>query len=270
MPFKLVAIDLDGTLLNRQHRLSERSRLALRRLQERGVRIILASGRMHCSSVPFAAALGLRDPLISYNGAMVKWEQTGKILHHLPVPREAAAEVVAFAADRGLHLNLYFDDVWYVQANTPWTRLYAERTGVTPVIRPDLPEWAAGREPTKVILIDEPAVISSLLLEWRARARGRLYVTTSEPEYLEFMHPQVSKGWALRRVREYFGLAREDTAAFGDNPNDVPLLQEAGLGVAVANAHPETKAVADLVTASNDEDGVAQVIETWLAEESGE
>jgi len=266
MPFKLVALDLDGTLLNRQHRLSERSRVALQRLQAQGVRIVLASGRMHCSSVPFAAALHLQEPLISYNGALIKWEPTGEVLHHLPVPPEAAAEVVAFATDRGLHLNLYLDDVWYVSANTRWTRLYAERTGVTPVIRPDLPEWAAGREPTKVILIDEPAVISSLLSEWRGRTKGRLYVTTSEPEYLEFMHPQVSKGWALRRVREYFGLAREETAAFGDNPNDVPLLEEAGLGVAVANAHPETKAVADLVTASNDEDGVAQVIEGWLRE----
>jgi len=259
-----VAFDLDGTLLNSRHGLSERTSRAVRRLGASGVRMVLVSGRMHVAMRPWAQRLGIREPLISYNGALVKGAEGEEVLYHLPVPREMAVEVVEYAVHHRLHFNLYFEDVWYVPQEGPWTRLYAERTGVRPVIVPRLGEWVTHRSPTKIILIDQPDTVERLHREWLQRAQGRLYITTSEPEYLEFLHPKVSKGAALQRVCAMLGVDCVEAAAFGDGRNDRSLLEAVGYGVAMANAHPDTKAVADYITATNDEDGVALVVEKWL------
>jgi len=263
---QLVALDLDGTLLNSAQDLSPRSEAAVRAIRDRGVRVILASGRMHASMVPYARQLQLEEPLIAYNGALVRWDRTGEVLHHIPVPADWALQVMDFARQESLHLNLYFDDVWYSPADSEWAQLYARRTRQQPVIRADLYEWAAGREPTKIICIGPPPRIQAGLQAWRERARGELYVTTSEPEYLEFMHPAVSKGLALQRLCAHLGIPLAQTMAFGDNLNDRPLLEAAGYGVAMGNSAPEVKAVADRVTGTNDEEGVAQVLEEWLAQ----
>jgi Cof subfamily protein (haloacid dehalogenase superfamily) len=264
---QLVAIDLDGTLLNSTHDLSSRHEAAVRAVRERGVRVILASGRMHASIVPYARQLELDEPIISYNGALVRWDRTGEVLHHLPVSAEWAAEFMAFAREEQFHLNLYFDDVWYSPADSEWAQLYARRTRRTAVFRPDLYEWAASREPTKILCIGPPERIRTAFHLWRERAGNHLYVTTSEPEYLEAMNPAVSKGLALQRLCAHLGLPLAHTMAFGDNLNDQPLLEAAGYGVAMGNSPPEVQAVADRVTGTNDEDGVAQVLEEWLCME---
>lgn len=263
---QLVALDLDGTLLNSAHDLSPRTEAAVGTIRDRGVRVILASGRMPGSMVPYARQLHLEEPLIAYNGALVRWDRTGEVLHHIPVPADWALQVMDFARQESLHLNLYFEDVWYSPADSEWAQLYARRTRQTPVFRADLYEWAAGREPTKIICIGPPSRIQTALQLWRERAGPALYVTTSEPEYLEFMNPNVSKGVALQRLCARLGIPLASTMAFGDNLNDRPLLETAGYGVAMGNSAPEVQAVADRVTGTNDEDGVAQVLEEWLAQ----
>lgn len=265
-PFRLVALDLDGTLLDSQHRLPPRSVQALRRLQEQGVRLVLASGRPHVSVAPLAKSLGIHQPILSFNGAMLQASPDGPLLFHHPVPPEWVARIIEYAEERGYSLNLYPEGVWHVREDNRWTRLYARRTSLAPVVRPDLYAWMRGRPSTKVILFAEPQETPLLLREWQARVGEQLYVTISEPEHLEFMASGVSKGEALRWLQEHWGISPDETAAFGDSLNDVPLLEAAGYRVAMANARPEVKAVAHEIAPSNDEEGVVQVLERWLGE----
>jgi hydroxymethylpyrimidine pyrophosphatase-like HAD family hydrolase len=130
--------------------------------------------------------------------------------------------------------------------------------------RDDVYEFFAGRPSTKLLLLEEPGRVQELQPIWHERLGDQLYVTISDPEYLEFMSREATKGWALLRLCEHFGIDPSETAAFGDAPNDLPLIQAAGLGVAMANAREAVREAADLIAPSNEEDGVAQVIEGWL------
>jgi len=264
---KLVALDLDGTLLNSAKQLTDRSRAAVHALADAGTTIVLASGRMFRDCMePQVAMLGVEAPVICYNGAIVLEPATGEILSERPVAAELVSPLLQFAAETDRTINLYEDDRLYCRRPTKWTELYCGRTGAQPIFRDDLYEWFEGRSSTKVLILEEPPVIEELFVEWKTRMDGQLYVTVTDPEYLEFMNPTANKGWALHSLCDRLGIAHSDSAAFGDARNDLPLIEAAGIGVAMANGRPELHAVADIIAPTNDEDGVAQVIEGWLRE----
>lgn len=263
---RLVAIDLDGTLLNAAKELTPRSIAAVRKLAAAGTTVVVASGRMYRASIkPHALRLGLDTPVIAYNGALIVSPQTDQIWFEKPVAPELASEVMAWCEAEDRHLNLYFEDQLYCRKQDAWVDLYVSRTGAKPVIREDLFEWAQGKPSTKLLSISEPAEIEELLPVWRERAGDRLFVTISDPEYLEFMDPGATKGWALLNLCERLGIDPSETAAFGDSGNDQPLLEAAGYKVAMAGARESLKQIADEIAPDHDEDGVAQVIEGWLS-----
>ncbi|MCC7494233.1 MAG: HAD family phosphatase [Fimbriimonadaceae bacterium] len=263
---QLVALDLDGTLLNRAKQLTPRTTAAIRELEARGVICVLASGRMyhHCME-PYVTQLGLPHPVICYNGAVILDPSNGQILSEQAVPAALWAPVVEFAEATGRTYNLYLDDQLYCPRASRFTELYCGRTSARPVFREDLAGWAAGRDSTKLILLDDPAQVEELYRRWHAELGDQLYVTVSDPEYLEFMNRGANKGWALRELCRRLGVDPANTVAFGDARNDIPLLQAAGTSYAMADARPELQAVADHLAPSHDDDGVAQVMERWLA-----
>ena len=262
---KLVALDLDGTLLNSQKQLTERSRAAVHALADAGTVIVLASGRMFRDCMaPQVAMLGVSAPVICYNGAIVLEPATGEILSQRPVPAAWVGPLTQFAAETDRTINLYTGDRLYCRQPTKWTELYCGRTGAQPIFRDDLFEWFEGRDSTKVLILDEPEAIEAMFVEWHAKVGQELYVTVTDPEYLEFMNPTANKGWALHSLCDRLGIDRTATAAFGDARNDLPLIEAAGIGVAMSNGRPELHAVADIIAPSNDDDGVAQIIEGWL------
>jgi hypothetical protein len=262
----LAAFDLDGTLLDPAKRLTARTVAAVRALAARGCRCVLASGRMYRDCMaPQVARLGLDAPVIAYNGAMVLNPADGAIWYQMPLDPDLQAPLVAFAEEHALHLNLYLDDVLYCRRPTAWSDLFTARTGAKPVFRADLAQFFAGRASTKLIIIDQPATVEAMYAEWRAAIGDRLYVTISDPEYLEFMNPGATKGAALTALCARLGIDPARTVAFGDALNDLPLLAAAGTGYAMANARPEVRAAADAIAPGNDCEGVAQVIEGWLA-----
>lgn len=262
-PYRLAAIDLDGTLLGPDHRISPRNARAIHSLKQAGVTCVIASGRMHQATVRFAQELGIEGPIISYNGAMVREVRTREVWHHLRVPAGPAAEVIRFCAQNGYHLNYYLNDHLYVAERGPWAEFYVRQTGSPMEVIGDLLPLQ-GTEPTKMILIDDPSTIEELLGEFRQRFGNALYITRTNPEYLEFMNPKADKGAALELVASRLGISREETLAFGDGENDIPMIRWAGLGVAMQDASAKVRSVADAEAPPHDADGLAQFIEDLL------
>jgi Cof subfamily protein (haloacid dehalogenase superfamily) len=232
-------------------------------VREAGTHVVVVTGRMFCSVRPYLRQAGLDDPVICYQGAVVADPASGEFLRHVPIPRERALEALDAVVDAGFHVNCYVDDELYVAEITPEARQYADFQHVP--IHPvgDLHAWLR-RDPTKLVAVGDPAALDRLEAVLKPRFRGRLFVAKSLPIFLEFAHPDVSKGSGLQFVAERLGFGPEETVACGDGENDRELLDWAGFGVAVANAHPDILARADLVVPPVDEEGVALLLESYL------
>lgn len=242
--------------------LRPRTLAALRRAREAGVRVIVVTGRMYRSIAPYLKEAGLEDPVVCYQGAVVA-EADGTFLRHVPIPLDVAREAIDAVTAEGVHLNAYVDDDLYVAEVTPEARAYADFQHIPLHPVGDLRTWLS-QPPTKLVAVDERTRIDELEQRLKPRFAGRLYVSKSLPEFLEFASPDVNKASGLAFLADRLGFSREGTVALGDGENDVELVQWAGFGVAVANAHERVLAAADLVCPSDEEEGVAQVIEAYL------
>jgi len=260
---QLAAIDLDGTLLDKEYQLNKENRKAVMELAESGVVVVLASGRMHTTILPFAQMMCLEAPIISYNGAMVKDVKRGELMHHTPIPGPIAKEIIEYCAQHGLHLNFFNNDVLYVRELNRWSKLYDTRTGATSQPVGDLLPFG-GKEPTKLQIVDAPENIDRLFIEFGNWLQDRLYITKTQPEYLEFMNPKVSKGRALTELANKLGIPKENIVAFGDGYNDISLMKAAGFSIAMGNSVNEILECASYVTDTNEENGVATAIRKLL------
>ncbi len=243
--------------------LRPRTREAIARVRARGVHVIVVTGRMFRAVRPYLEQAGLDDPVICYQGAVVADPVTGEFLRHVPIPREVALEAIDAVVAAGFHINCYVDDLLYVAEVTPEARAYADFQGLEIHEVGPLHEWLHD-DPTKLVAVGDPAALDSLEAELKPRFRGRLFVSKSLPYFLEFAHPDVSKGAGLQFVAELLGFTAAETVACGDGENDRELLDWAGFRVAVANAHPEILARANLVVPDVEHEGVADLLEAYL------
>jgi Cof subfamily protein (haloacid dehalogenase superfamily) len=211
----------------------------------------------------YALDAGLDDPVVCYQGAVVAEPLSGRWLRHEPIPLELAREAIAAINEEGFGLNCYVGDQLYVAEITPEARQYADFQDLELHPVGDLLAWL-DEPPTKLVVINDPEVLDELKQRMVARFDGRLYISKSLPYFLEFASPEVTKASGLEFLAEHLGFARERTVAFGDGENDVELVDWAGYGVAVDNAHDDVKDVADFICPPVDEQGVAQVLEAYL------
>ncbi|HEX5324697.1 MAG TPA: Cof-type HAD-IIB family hydrolase [Capsulimonadaceae bacterium] len=262
---QLIALDLDGTLLTQDKRISPRNLETVQALAKQGVSIVLASGRMHQVTAIYASELGLPDdaPVISYNGAMGR-THAGEPIFEWPVPNAEAAEIVQFCWENDYHLNFYHADMLYVSHATKWAELYYSRTGSLPHPIGDLRSME-GKEPTKLIIINEPRIVDELFVEMSDYYGDRLYLTRTDDEYLELLNPDANKGQALEEIAKRLGVPQERCLAMGDNYNDIPMLQWAGVGVAMSNSRKELFDYTSERAPDADEDGVAVYLSRFLA-----
>jgi Cof subfamily protein (haloacid dehalogenase superfamily) len=244
--------------------LRPRTRAAITATRDAGIHFVLVTGRMFQAVRPYALEAGLDDPVVCYQGAVVAEPVSGRWLRHVPIPLELARETIAAVNDEGFGLNCYVDDELYVAEVTPEARRYADFQHLELHAVGDLLEWLK-EPPTKLVVIDDPTVLDGLKQRMLARFDGTLYISKSLPYFLEFASPDVTKAAGLDFLSEHVGFTREGTVAFGDGENDVELVEWAGYGVAVANAHDRVKEASDFVCPSVDEEGVAQVLEAFLA-----
>ena len=226
--------------------------------------MLLVTGRMFRSVRPYARQAGIEEPLICYQGAVVADPVTGEFLRHEPIPLELAREAIGAVQAEGYPLNCYVGDELYVAEHTAASEAYASFQLLEVHTVGDLLAWLA-EPPTKLVAVGDPVELDELKQRLLARFDGRMYISKSLPYFLEFASPQVTKASGLAFVAEHLGFTAAETVAFGDGENDVPMLEWAGYGVAVENANDLVLAVADFVCPPCDEEGVAQVIEAYLA-----
>lgn len=264
MPDKLVALDLDGTLLADDNSVSAENLAAIARAQAAGAEVCIVTGRPYVSAELIVQRLGLHEtPLVAFNGAVIRMPGFGETLHEELIPADLAAEVVDACVARRLHLQYYLGDTLYVTACHKWARLYCRRAEMDCVPAGDLRKFR-GRQPIKLLLVDEPEVIAALTPEFQSHWEGRLYVTPSMDEYLEFMPLGASKGKALDWLGAHFGVPRERIMAAGDRANDLPLLQHAGCPVAMPAGDEALRELAAYVP-TQQATGVAEAIDWFLA-----
>jgi Cof subfamily protein (haloacid dehalogenase superfamily) len=243
--------------------LRPRTQEALARTRATGTHVVVVTGRMFRAVRPYLEQAGLDDLVVCYQGAVVADPASGEFILHVPIPLAEAREALDAVRAAGLHLNCYVDDLLYVAEVTPEAKRYAEFQHLEIHDVGDLRSWL-DRDPTKLVAVGDPEALNKLEQELKPRFEGRLFISKSLPYFLEFAHPDVSKGSGLEFVADRLGFGPEDTVACGDGENDRELLDWAGFGVAVANAHDDVLARADLVVPSVQEEGVATLLESYL------
>ncbi len=260
--YQLIAMDLDGTLVGDDLSLSPRVRQALDRAAACGIRLTLASGRGYPALRPWAEQLGLATPLICYQGAIVADPLTGEILYRRTFPQALVQEVNDWARRRELSLTFHADDAIYVERKRHPDAFYAKWFGLPHHVVADLPRMLPA-EPVKFIIIGEGPELDALQPELEQDFSGRLQIVRSHRFFLEGLAPGVSKGSALAWLAARLGIPRRAVMAIGDSGNDREMIAWAGLGVAMGNASPEAKEVADYVAPPVEHDGVAEAIERF-------
>jgi Cof subfamily protein (haloacid dehalogenase superfamily) len=247
-PFKLAAIDLDGTLLGPGKTISEPNAAAVRRLNQNGVNVIIASGRRHQNSVRFQRQLQLDGPIIACQGGLIRDGESGNVIEAHFLPQSAAREIANEAEKNGVQAIYYHLDHLYVsERNDQWLDLYESRVGERAETLPNLNQLD-GRRALKIVWYGEPAVLQKIRPEVSVRYKGKIDVLSTESENLEFMTLGINKAKALAKVAEQLGVLREQVLTFGDGENDVQMLAWAGMGVAMRHGNPAALAAAKLIS----------------------
>jgi Cof subfamily protein (haloacid dehalogenase superfamily) len=261
-PYRLAIFDMDGTLLGPDHMIGRENVDALRRLRSMGVDVVIASGRHLKNIVEFEATLGFKGWIISAGGAVVSHAETGELLDEVCVPHALGMELFHRARGDGISVIGYHRTGIFCDAPSEWVHLYTRRTHQVPIA--DIP-GLIGTGLQKLIWTTARDRIAQLTPQLQGEYQGRLYAVNTEPEMLEFLDPQANKAHATKALSARLGIDRAQIIAFGDGNNDVPLLEWAGMSVAMAHGREAAKKAAKQVSPPGPaETAVARSLETLL------
>lgn len=264
--YTLFASDMDGTLLNNESKVSPETTVAIRRAEAAGKIFTVVTGRSLPALSQFLPDLPLLYPFGIYNGAMIV-DREGRVYYNRPLERADARRIMKIAHKRRTKPFLWIGQDMY---GYEWDEVlleYARLSNIEPkVVRDEEEERELLLKPMeKILWYDTPERISAWLDEFRESMAGTVNVTTSAPEFIEFNHIDVTKGKCLERLAEIMEIPREEIIAAGDETNDIPMIEYAGLGIAMKNATQEMLDAADMVSPwTNDEDGLAKLIDRYL------
>lgn len=260
--YRLLAIDLDGTLLTPrpQRTITQRTRQAIQQAAEAGIKIVIATGQSLPVLQHLCGDLPIEGPQIIENGAVIADIRTGQFYHEKLLPTKYILPVLDTLKQTGFHRAYHTRSRVYADNDAPRVRQWYDPP-VPPVIEVEDVASLYPEPCIKVVGIGEEDRLRAQRQALIERFAGQLYVTQSAFDLLEFLHPEVSKERGLQAIAQDLGIKAEEIVAIGDNHNDIGMLRFAGLGVAMGNAHEEVKSEADHITLSNAADGVAAVIE---------
>src|SRR6516165_3334112 len=247
-PYRLAAIDLDGTLLGPDKKISAENAVAVRRLNQNGAKAIIASGRRHQNSIRFQRQLELDGPIIACQGGLVRDGESGNVIEAHFLPQTVSKEITKEGANAGVRVIYYHLDHLYVaERNNEWIELYESRVGEKTEALPDL-DRLDGRRALKIVWYGDPLLLESVRPRMAERYREKVDLLSTEKENLEFMPRGINKATALAKVAAELGVRAEEILAFGDGENDVQMLSWAGAGVALRHGHCAAIAAARFVS----------------------
>lgn len=260
--YRLIAADIDGTLLNKKSELTERTIRAVKAATEKGIYFVLSTGRPFQGIARLADTLNIKTmPHILYNGAMVMLG--GKIIYSLTLDESDAVAIANEGHARGSTMICWSNNKLYSEFIDEKVVFYKNITGVEPIVVDSLAE-VAGKGITKFVWYDGVEATDRNFAELKPKFGDRINVAPSRVDFLEFFNKNCSKATAMQIICNELGLTKDNCVAIGDGFNDLPMLEFAGLGVAMENAADKVKERCGYVTSSCDEDGVAEFIERFI------
>lgn len=260
---KLVAIDLDGTLMNSQHQLSAENEAALRELLAQGCQIMLATGKTRHSAVPIIQKLGLTTPGVFMQGLLIVGAD-GETLYERTLENELAHEVAELAETWSCSMVGYANNGLITNVRDAFTDVFIHYHEPTPIAYGTWTAALAHTAVNKYIMVNPPKRIDEIRPWLEERIHGRATIVQALPNMVEILPPGASKGDGVARALALLDIPPSQMLAIGDGENDVEMLQMAAIGVAMGNGMAQAKAVADFITATNDENGVAQALRRFV------
>lgn len=264
LPYELVVVDVDGTLLDDSRLITPAMRAVAARARQAGVRLTLATGRVYASAVQVADDFGVTEPIISDGGAVVRWPD-GCSLRDLRVDPQVAAAILAAVASEDADCHVFYPDAILVNRRSAAVERYAARLGVRMDPHANLAQAAAVRAdgPTMIVLRGDARTAATMRARYGALFGTAVQVTSTAPHLVDFLHHEAGKDRALQFLCDQLGVAIGRVIAIGDGINDLDMIRQAGLGVLVGNAAPELWPYASYVTQASYSAGIAEVIERF-------
>jgi Cof subfamily protein (haloacid dehalogenase superfamily) len=278
LKYKMLVTDMDYTLLNKEKKVSERNREAVRKAMEKGVHIVVATGRIYTSARVYAKLLGVCTPIIASNGAIIREAafdnpmDTEKTIYKDVLSPEAVKEMIRLSHKYGLFCHFFTEDTIYAEKlvnvsvrYTEWNKYLGEQDQVKIKIVDDIYESLQkdGVQILKAVVVDSDSEKIQGLRD-SIEETGVVSVSQSMKDNLEVMNKGVTKGSAVKMLAKLYGIDREEIIAIGDNENDLSMIEYAGLGIAMGNAEEALKKAAKHITGDYQQDGVAEAIERFI------
>lgn len=261
----MIAVDMDGTVLASKSCLPEENVRALRRAMDAGVLVVICTGRMVESTVPLAEQIGVNAPLSVFNGAMVYDHRSRSILGGRCIPQKTAVQVLKMCEDRGLYVQAFPGEEFYLERRTAWTDYYEDKiNGKGTETGMPLSEWLK-TDVYKLLCLDEGGVLDAQLPELAAAFPEVSFIKSGET-HLEIIARGVDKAYGLQSVCDLTGIRPEEVIAFGDEENDLPMIRLAGVGYVMENAPENILRQAKLIAPKNTDCGVARIVNMYLDE----
>ena len=261
---KMVVTDIDGTIADKDANISIKVRDTIKKLKNKGIKVVLSTGRMFRATYPVLKDLELDTPIISYQGGFVKeFYGEQKVLYTKYTDKTLAHEIIDYFRSKNIHINVYVNDVLYVEKEDEYIKKYIENRNIVYSVVKDLKDVNMDCL-HKVLGIDKDAEKIRIATEkLKEKYQSKLYIIRSTPYYCEVSNPEASKSSALCFLRDYWGFKPEEVLAIGDQDNDIDMIKAAGIGVAMGNGTPNLKDSADFITKSLDEDGFSYAMEKY-------
>lgn len=264
--YKLVAVDLDDTLLTDNLIVSDRNRYAIKKAQEKGIIFTIATGRVTKSAVRVARDVGINVPIITFQGATIYDHSKEESVFENYLEIQEIKKILEYSENNNVHCNIYDNNCIYVRKENKWSDYYRTLSkGSDLKAIGNLTQFKLSSTP-KMILIDEVCNIPKIRNDIEKLNIDNINIFMSKPNFLEITCKSASKGQALANFAKLYNVNQKDIIAIGDSFNDLSMIKYAGLGVCMENGYDEIKEIANYITSSNNNDGVANVIEKFILE----
>lgn len=267
--YKLIALDMDGTLLSEDKTISKANFKAIQRAKAKGVKVVLATGRPINGIKKYLKELNLieaGDYAVAYNGALVQRTKDGKIIADNPMNIEDLNYLYELSKRLKVHIHFLTESKCVTTEINEYSMVEATINEI-PLEVADFSKIPLDTNVVKIMFIDEANYLSKVIEQLPSEVYDKYTVVRSAPYFLEFLNKKVNKGFGVGLLAENLGISHKEVICIGDAGNDIDMIKYAGLGVAMGNAFPEVKQIADYVTCTNEEDGVAKVINKFILEE---